>query len=58
MSMNYEDIDFQLITDEDVVEYLLSSLYSDINNIMLRWADKVPPHIMELCQQLHKELNK
>ena len=56
--MNYEDIDFQIITDEDVVNYLLSSLYTDINTLIMRWADKVPQRILDLTTELHKELQK
>lgn len=56
--MNNEDIDFQLITDEDVVAYLLSSLYNEINTIKIYWADKVPDKVYSLILDLHKELQQ
>jgi|LauGreDrversion4_2_1035121.scaffolds.fasta_scaffold50606_7 hypothetical protein len=56
--MNNEDIDFQLITDEDVVAFLLSALYNDINNIKIYWADKVPDKVYGLLLDLHKELQQ
>lgn len=51
--MNFNDI-----KDEDIVEYLLSNLFIDLKNINTSWADKLPTHILEMTQDLMKELEK
>jgi hypothetical protein len=51
--MNFNDI-----TDEDIVAYLLSNLFLELNNINTSWADKVPTHILAMTQDLMKELEK
>lgn len=56
---NYDnDMDFNDITEDDIVGYLLSNLFLDLNNINLEWAEKVPPNILVLVQNLMKELEK
>lgn len=51
-------MDFNDITEDDIVGYLLSNLFLDLNNINLEWAEKVPPNILVLVQTLMKELEK
>lgn len=51
-------MDFNDITDEDIVNYLLSSLFLDLRKINTDWAEKVPTHILTLTEQLMKELEK
>lgn len=51
-------MDFNDITEDDIVGYLLSNLFLELNNINTSWADKVPTNILVMTQELMKELEK